>query len=483
MQPLNPFCAAESAIAIQIERMRATEAIAARDAIAQHLSSACRSVRDKSATIENLRQQNKYLEDILKEHSAAYTTPSGTKSRSRDEHVCPGGQESTTGCVAPTDENPKVQNNTLKEQLSNSEEEPPKYEATEAFSQLSITCAKTPESDVQSTRQDALRFLREATYNNFARVGSPPVSTLDIPTTPKMIVSDLNDLDIRVVANSLHQLPAAEESIRSRHAILAALPLPGGIPSDALRPILIPPSYTLHEFLASAIGVRPFQQLFGEMYSHSVTTKALRTALTNHHVFQQLTTNWCPEREEHGYFLTPLFKCATNPRVATAHRWTMVDVISKLDKPTECFYYKDGKWYYAGVYKALRLEDLTSKEFEQLSTETTQALIKETLAGRKNVSPQTVYETTQLYLAGALKIACVGLQCVGFNNLLYRTIIEQATRCAQTGRWRGPFGFDLRLNSDADLTPRLFSLPRTSVDCLDEGGNKNTLAGEFHKTE
>lgn len=100
------------------------------------------------------------------------------------------------------------------------------------------------------------------------------------------------------------------------------------------------------------------------------------------------------------------------------------------------------------------------------------------------MSPQTVYETTQLYLAGALKIACVGLQCVGFNNLLYRTIIEQTTRCTQTGRWRSPFGFDLRLNLnlDADNTPRLFSLPRTSVDCLDNGGNDDTLAGEFLKT-
>lgn len=160
----------------------------------------------------------------------------------------------------------------------------------------------------------------------------------------------------------------------------------------------------------------------------------------------------------------------------------MVDVISKLDKPTECFYNKDGKWYYAGVYKALRLDDLTTQEFEQLSTETTQALVKETLAGRKNVSPQTVYETTQLYLAGALKVACVGLQCVGFNNLLYRTIIEQATRCAQTGRWRSPFGFDPHIDSDADITPRLFSLPRTSVDCHDGGGKEHTLAGEFHKT-
>ena len=119
--------------------MRAAEAIAARDVIAQHLSSACKSIRDKSATIENLRQQNKYLEDILKEHSAAYTperTLSGT--RSRDEHAPPAGQGPTTDCAGQTDEKSKVQSNTLKEQPSNSEE-PPKYEAyeaTEAFSQV-----------------------------------------------------------------------------------------------------------------------------------------------------------------------------------------------------------------------------------------------------------------------------------------------------------------------------------------------------------
>lgn len=35
----------------------------------------------------------------------------------------------------------------------------------------------------------------------------------------------------------------------------------------------------------------------------------------------------------------------------------------------ECFYNKDGKWYYARTYTALRLADLTPKEFEQLSTE------------------------------------------------------------------------------------------------------------------
>jgi hypothetical protein len=56
--------------------------------------------------------------------------------------------------------------------------------------------------------------------------------------------------------------------------------------------------------------------------------------LANYRVFQQLTTSWCPQREEHGYLLTPVFKCNTNPRVATAHRWNAVDVLGKMNKPT-----------------------------------------------------------------------------------------------------------------------------------------------------
>jgi hypothetical protein len=121
----------------------------------------------------------------------------------------------------------------------------------------------------------------------------------------------------------------------------------------------------------------------------------------------------------------------------------------------ECFYNKDGKWYYAGIYKAFQLEDLTTKEWEALSNEvciafvlrdvqllicetpqTAQIIIKDTIAGRKNTSPQNVYETSQLYAAGALRVACVGLQCVGFNNSMYRAILELASKCAQNGKWR-----------------------------------------------
>lgn len=74
--------------------------------------------------------------------------------------------------------------------------------------------------------------------------------------------------------------------------------------------------------------------------------------------------------------------------------------------------------------------------------------------GRKNVSPQNLYEISQLYAIGALKIACVGLQCVGFNATLNRTIMEQASKCQSNGRWRsGWTGAATPSASSGDSTP------------------------------
>ncbi len=56
---------------------------------------------------------------------------------------------------------------------------------------------------------------------------------------------------------------------------------------------------------------------------------------------------------------------------------------------------------------------------------------------RKNTSPQNIYETNQLYLIGALKVACVALQWVGFDEELYKGVLERAEACKRTGRWRG----------------------------------------------
>lgn len=119
-----------------MEKMRAAEAIVARDVIAQHLSLACKSIRDKTATIDTLRQQNKYLEDILKEHTLAYT-PANTATVSQSEQSPPAGQEAP--CAVPIDENSEAEKSAQKEPLSSdniTEEEPPKYEVTEAFSQV-----------------------------------------------------------------------------------------------------------------------------------------------------------------------------------------------------------------------------------------------------------------------------------------------------------------------------------------------------------
>lgn len=119
-----------------MEKMRAAEAIAARDVIAQHLSLACKSIRDKTVTIDTLRQQNKYLEDILKEHTLAYT-PANTPTASQSEQLPPAGQEAP--CAESVDEDSEAEESAQKELLLSdaiTEEEPPKYEVTEAFSQV-----------------------------------------------------------------------------------------------------------------------------------------------------------------------------------------------------------------------------------------------------------------------------------------------------------------------------------------------------------
>ncbi|KAJ7577392.1 hypothetical protein C8J56DRAFT_970749 [Mycena floridula] len=224
--------------------------------------------------------------------------------------------------------------------------------------------------------------------------------------------SRLRTVDDKVVRSALGQPDmSADDIINARNRILAMIPVPPDYPDDPLQPIMIPAPFTLHEFLGSASG-------------------SLRASLTDYRVLQETSTYWCPEREEHGYFLTPVFKCNTNPRVATAHRWASVDDMARFGKPVECFFNKDGKCYYAGMYQGFRLEDLTTKEWEALSTETTSSIIKDTINGRKNSSPQNFYEVGQLYSAGALKVACIGLQCVGFNMAMYRTILEQAAKYA-----------------------------------------------------
>ncbi|KAJ6567090.1 hypothetical protein B0H19DRAFT_1352993 [Mycena capillaripes] len=359
------------ALEVEVERARAIEALSARDAAIQRLSEAYVSIRQKMTIIEGLRQQK-----------TSQAQPS---------------QESVNEQVVALEKTIK----TLREELAVS---------SRSSAPLRAVCPPPSYDEVCFT---SIHLIRPASRVplRLPRETPPPARS-----SPLSAGSD-NNTNARVVVYTAPKSSEPEDIIKARHVMLAAIPLPVDPPDDTLKPIVIPPPFTLHEFLANATG-------------------SLRTALANYRVLQELTTSWCPEREEHGYLLTPLFKCSTNPRVATAHRWNMVDVMARMSKPTECFYNKDGNWYYAGVYKAFRLEDLTTKEWEALSTETTQAIVKDTIVGRKNTSPQNVYETSQLYAAGALKVACLGLQCVGFNKTMYRAILEQAAKCALAGKWK-----------------------------------------------
>ncbi|KAI0668335.1 hypothetical protein C8Q78DRAFT_1046633 [Trametes maxima] len=386
-------------MAIRLERLRVQEALSARDVAVERLAEACASVREKAQKIKHLSDER----EIMRSESAGRRSITGAD------------QESS---LMPTDPASTAEVYQLKECIQTLETK-----------LASLSVKNRHAEDPKENSENTYTLGIDSSHSINKPITPGPAILTDISNVPSAspypLPNAFKDSDapetpwIPLEGEHVTALPTAStaEKIGLRYAILAALPLPSGIPDDALTPIVIPPSHSLHDFIGTMSG-------------------SLRSQVGNYRVFQQSTTTWCPEREEHGYYLTPVFKCSTNPRVNTAHRWSVVDLSTKLDKPTECFFNKDGKWYYAGTYTSFRLEDLGPQEWECLSTETSQALVKETLAARKNTSPQNHYETGQLYSAGALKVACIGLQCIGFNDGLYRGLLEHAARCVQTGKWR-----------------------------------------------
>ncbi|KZT18832.1 hypothetical protein NEOLEDRAFT_115067 [Neolentinus lepideus HHB14362 ss-1] len=404
----DPAMVAQLAVSIQLERAHLAEALTARDAVVQRLANAYVSIRQKADTIERLHNEKRQLIKLLNCKNNIET---------RDFGYVSAGQINASEDSTRLEETIQVLHEEIQllknMKIESSEDEaPPRYEVgTSLDTQVTVSTpgsVMSPPSPLAS--RQPVTSPEPRSYYQYA------ISSND---SQKRIIQEANELDFRIIPSS-----SSQETIQARYAILAALPLPSEIPEDVLKPIAIPPSFTFQEFLTNA----------------NIIVKNL---VPNYRIFQESTTTWCPDREEHGYFLSPLYKCHTNPRVATAHNWKLADPVSKMAKPTECFYNKDGKWYYAGVYKALYLPDLTIEEWENLSNETSQALVKETLAARKNTSPANIYETCQLYAVGALGIACVGVQCVGFNNALYRAILEYGQKSAQSGRLKSGAAWSL----------------------------------------
>jgi hypothetical protein len=100
---------------------------------------------------------------------------------------------------------------------------------------------------------------------------SSPLSAAPENTNTVRVVLGGNDLDYQVhpvlkpeeafthppfqVVYTAPKSSDPEDIIKARHALLAAIPLPADPPDDTLKPIVIPPPFTLHEFLANASGV------------------------------------------------------------------------------------------------------------------------------------------------------------------------------------------------------------------------------------
>lgn len=377
--PMNPLRIAEMAIEIQLEKLRVVEAMNARDLLVQKLSDAYTSIREKTELIDRLQQTLNTTTNT--DHTTHSANP---QNWTQVPEILPNQVADLEALIQD-----------LQIGSRNTMGPPPKYEEEDGKN------ASPAIPDVQTIS---------------ASTSPLAIST---PTLPGPPCKD------RSVQTMVFEEPA--DMVNTRFAILASIPLPENSPDDTLKPIVLPPICTLHEFLGSTSGT-------------------LRNLLGNYRVLQSLTTKWCPSREEHGYFYSPVFKCSTNPRVTTAHRWQQVDATARMKQPTECFYNREGLWYYAGSYQAFQLEDLSLKEWAELPAETANYLVKETISARKNVSPQNTYEVNQLYSAGALRIACVGLQCVGFNQEVYKSVLEHAAKFTQA-KWNSINGGAIGMNN------------------------------------
>ncbi|KAL5528882.1 hypothetical protein ACEPAG_4856 [Sanghuangporus baumii] len=414
LRTMDPFHAAEMAIELQMEKMRCAEATSIRDSAVQRLASAYDSIKEKAATINRLQNEKTDLESRLA-NVEVRIKEAAEQARAEERQTMEGELARLRDVIRNLKDSVEAE-----KQTRVSSESSPLTTAS-----LSDTSSPTDDAasvitavDTNGYGENVLHALANGidhlsigqVSNPVSPLHSSPSSSIPPPGLKLLVGTDLQNFR----SSSGHPI----DMIRARNAVLTALPMPPGIPEDELKPIVLPPSMTIHEFLNNTVG----------------------NSLIGYRTFHEKTTRWCPDREEHGYFLTPLYKCTTKARVSTAHSWNEVDPRGRMIKPTECFYNRQGKWYYAGQYVALRLDDFSTKEWNELDAETSGVLVKETLMGRKNTSPTVQYEVSQLYSAGALKIACVGLQCVGFNSALYHNILEQAAKCRQGGRWRGGWG-------------------------------------------
>ncbi|KAL0947746.1 hypothetical protein HGRIS_013826 [Hohenbuehelia grisea] len=342
--PADPFRAADMAIELQVARMNAAEALYARDAAVRLLGAYNRQFKRLSGVEEDLNVHCSGEPIVSPPSHVAHIE----EQRKLNEHIAK--QDVIIKRLAEELKSTSMKLTAATKSQFGMVDPPPCYEDNGPAQALDARppFARNETARISPTTLHVVPpFLPRSASQGALPTSSHPNTAADMqPKTPNIETNSENGVHVEPKISAADPL----QRIKARNDILSALPLPTEGPHDDLEPIIIPAPFTLHEFLATSSGY-------------------LRNTLSNYRVLQELTTSWCPSSEEHGYFLTPVFKCSTNPRVVTAHRWSTVDVLNRLGKPTDCFYHKDGCWYYAGLYKAFRMDDLSVKEWEALSSE------------------------------------------------------------------------------------------------------------------
>ncbi|KZV90814.1 hypothetical protein EXIGLDRAFT_694276 [Exidia glandulosa HHB12029] len=287
----------------------------------------------------------------------------------------------------------------------------------------------SPGSDEMSVTEDD---IADKTVNGLELVKfvvqeeEVPRGALLTPNLTPVVESALPDVDEKVMFGANVKTKTSAAGFADRVAVLSRLPVPRNIPRADPPPLQLPTRHT-----------------FAEIFGHSNGNRMTQISLSGHHVLHDATTVW-PHGESnvHGWLFTPVFRCFSL-QVAGTFKWVEMDVTGQLEKPTECFFsmkWQDGNWYYAGIYKGFRMREVSPEEWKEFPAERKNAIIAETLRERRAVAPQLQLDVRQMYELGILRVACIGLQCTGYNQRLCETVYRHAEKCRRTGQWKGvPF--------------------------------------------
>ncbi|KAJ3479158.1 hypothetical protein NLI96_g9249 [Meripilus lineatus] len=135
---------------------------------------------------------------------------------------------------------------------------------------------------------------------------------------------------------------------------------------------------------------------------------------------------WCSEPYQHALYFAPRQLYDPN----TDANWTdNTELLDLLGQTRDVFFssFEDGinEIHYAGTYICRQIEALTVEEYQQLNPHLRKVLRKLTITAEVENVGKVKMHIAKSYEAGSRQIACLALECVGFNKVLYELLVDQ----------------------------------------------------------